>query len=78
MTWWARFVWKLRARRHVRIQLMNNAGAIDGVLFGVDDYHYRLRNAIFFAQVQDSLGTEMLGEAWIPRERVFLLNVKIP
>jgi hypothetical protein len=74
--WIARILWKLRGRRQVRIQLVANAGAIDGVLIGVVAGHYRLRNAFFYTNSSEAKGSEMLGETWIPKDRVFLLNVK--
>lgn len=71
-----RFFWKLRNRHNVRLQLANDAGAIDGILIGIVAGHYKLRNAFFYAHRPNSEGEAMLGETWVPTSRVFLLNVK--
>jgi len=73
--WFVRLRWKLRGRRQVRIQLVGG-DAIDGILLGVVAGHYQLAKAYYYAQVTPDRGEEMLGETWIPKERVFLLNVK--
>lgn len=74
--WLARLRWRVQGYRNVRLQLVNNAGAIDGILVGTYKGHYRLRNAYYYAQVHNAQGEEMIGETWIPKDRVFLLNVK--
>lgn len=75
-----RLYWKLRGRRLVRIQLLSNkgddAGAVDGVLLGTVAGHYRLVNCYFYEHRPNAEGQEMIGETWIPKDKVLLLTVK--
>jgi hypothetical protein len=73
---WARLVWKLQGKRNVRLQLMNNAGAIDGILVGIHAGHYQVQSAFFYEHKPNAEGNPMIGTTWVPKERVFLLNVK--
>lgn len=73
--WVTRIAWKLRGRRYVRLQL-KSSDAIDGILIGTIAGHYRLVNAQFLRSPGDLPAEEMLGETWIRKEEVFLLNVK--
>lgn len=72
----SQLLWKLRSKRNVRLQLENDKGAIDGILVGIYAGHYRLRNAYFYAHRPNAEGERMLGETWVPTEKVFILNVK--
>lgn len=77
-----RLAWKLRGRRLVRIQLINNkgadAGAVDGILLSIDAGHYKLANCYFYEHRPGAEGTEMIGETWIPNDRVMLLSIRRP
>lgn len=75
----ARLIWKFRSRRNVRVQLVSTkgSGSVDGILVGVVAGHYRLRNSFFYENKPDAIPVEMVGETWIPRENVILLNVKV-
>ena len=75
--WLSRTYWFLRGRRQVRLQLLEDRGAIDGILMGVIRGHYVLRNSFFIAHVEKPVPEVMEGETWILKERVLLLNVKI-
>lgn len=70
-------VWRLRGRRQVRLQLNNEKGAVDGILIGITKGHYILRNSAFIANTPKPEPEPMLGETWVPKERVLLLNVKL-
>lgn len=74
--WLSRVAWAIRGRRNVRIQLENNKGAIDGVLLGVVAGHYRLINAYLYEQNPKAEGIELIGETWIPKHHVVMLQVK--
>ena len=73
--WLSRLWWKFRGRRFVRVQL-NTGDAIDGIFVGKKVGHYVLKGSYFFASNDPERGVEMVGETWIPKDRVFLLNVK--
>lgn len=74
--WFSRLLWKVKSKRQVRLQLDNDRGAIDGVLIGIHVGHYVLKNAYFYAHRPGSEGEEMIGETWVLKEKVLLLNVK--
>ena len=74
--WLSRIFWKIRGRRVVRVQLLDDRGAVDGILIGTVAGHYVLANASFISQKPGSAPVEMLGNTWIPKERVILLNVR--
>lgn len=73
--WLSRIAWAVRGRKNVRIQLVTG-DAIDGVLVRKCAGHYVLRASSFYASKDPERGVEMVGETWIPSDRVFILNVK--
>jgi len=76
-SWLTRISWKLRGRRYVRLQI-GDGTAIDGVLLGTHHGHYRLVAAFLYPAVQDAPKEELIGETWVPRDRVLLLtNVRV-
>ena len=75
--WLSRTYWFLRGRRQVRLQLLEDRGAIDGILMGIIRGHYVLRNSFFIAHTDKPTPEPMDGETWILKERVLLLNVKL-
>jgi len=76
-SWLTRFSWKLRGRRYVRLQIIDGT-AIDGVFLGTHYGHYRLIAAFLYPAVTNAPKEELIGETWVPRDRVLLLtNVRV-
>lgn len=76
--WLARLKWWAKGTREVRLQLVNNQGAIDGILLTLKKGHYVLASAFYYEQKPDAQGLELLGQTWVQKERVQLMQVKKP
>lgn len=59
-------------RRRVRIHQENDGPTVEGVLVGSLDNHYRLLRPTIWETPDRSHNLD--GEAWIPRERVILVE----
>ena len=59
-------------RRRVRIHQLDPAPTVEGILLNSGNGHYRLLKA----EIVEGTGRtiELQGEAWIPRERVILIE----
>ena len=59
-------------RRRVRIHQLDPAPTVEGILLNSWNGHYRLLKA----EIVEGAGRtiELQGEAWIPRERVILIE----
>ena len=59
-------------RRRVRIHQLDPAPSVEGILVSSLDGHYRLLKASVLRP--DGQALELEGEAWIPREKVILVE----
>lgn len=62
-----------RRRRLLRLHLVGQAPSIEGVFLGFEAGHYRLVKGLFLETAQDS--HDIVGETWVPRERVLYAQV---
>lgn len=59
-------------RRRVRIHQLDPAPTVEGILVSSMDGHYRLLKASVLGAENRTI--ELQGEAWIPREKVILIE----
>lgn len=76
--WLSRIYWKIRGRRHVRMQYRDDRGAVEGILLGTIAGHYRLVSASFITGNRSVQAVDIQGEVWIPKREIIMINVKVP
>ena len=64
-----RLMWR---RRLVRLHMLDSSPSVEGVLVGLVAGHYRLLNVSLLET--EGRTHELDGEAWVPKERVLLVQ----
>jgi hypothetical protein len=62
-----------RRKRKLRLHLVDRRESIEGIFLGYEAGHYRIVNANYLRESDQTL--ELEGEAWVPRERVLWAQV---
>lgn len=63
-------------KRRVRIHQLDPGPTVEGILIGSLDNHYRLLKPVIYESPTRS--HDLAGEAWIPREKVILVETIKP
>ncbi len=74
--WLARFVWRCRGKRRVKLHLEGALPTVEGILLGrIRDHYVIMQPRLHHAAAQGAAPAELVNTLEVPRERVVFVEV---